>query len=94
MGSTAAGYVHGACRCSRFRDASRCTLKVQGTVVSLAYYHMTQVWSNVGITVTRLNDQIEKNIYETAKPIELKFCRNLLLGPRMVLGYKFSRFIH
>ena len=34
------------------------------------------------------------SISETAKPIVLKFCRNLLLGPRMVLGYKFSRFIH
>ena len=33
------------------------------------------------------------SISEKAKPIELKFCRNPLLGPRMVLGYKFSRFI-
>ena len=29
------------------------------------------------------------SISETAKPIELKFCRNLLLGPRMVVGYNF-----
>ena len=28
-------------------------------------------------------------ISETAKTIELKFCENLLLGPKMVLGYNF-----
>ena len=33
-------------------------------------------------------------ICKTATPIELKFCGDLPVGPGMVLGYKFSRYIH
>ena len=34
------------------------------------------------------------SISDTAKPIEMKFCGKLLLDPKIVLCYKFSRSVH